>query len=149
MKTAAPVFKSLDDVDCRALLARHRVGRLAYSQHDRIDIEPVNYVFDGSWLFGRTNVGTKLAALVHHPWCAFEVDEVHGLFDWMSVVVKGSFYLLDPETGSPDTYRRALQLLTALIPEMFTADDPVPHRAIVFGIYAHEVTGRGSFTDRE
>jgi hypothetical protein len=32
---------------------------------------------------------------------------MRGLFDWSSVVVKGTFYLLDPEIGSPDTYRRA------------------------------------------
>jgi hypothetical protein len=149
MKTAAPVFKTLDEAENRALLARHRVGRLAYSLHDRVDIEPVHYVYDDAWLFGRTSVGTKLAALAHHPWCAFEIDEVHGLFDWTSVVVKGSFHLLDPESGSPDTYRRARSVLSRLVPEIFTADDPLPHRAILFGIYAQEITGRGSYTDRE
>jgi nitroimidazol reductase NimA-like FMN-containing flavoprotein (pyridoxamine 5'-phosphate oxidase superfamily) len=149
VKTAAPVIKPLEDAEARALLARHRIGRLAYSLHDHVDIEPLHYAFDGEWLFGRTSIGAKLAALVHHPWCAFEVDEVRGLFDWTSVVVKGSFHLLDPESGSPGTYARARDLLTRLIPETFSADDPVPHRSILFGIYAHEITGRGSFTDRE
>jgi nitroimidazol reductase NimA-like FMN-containing flavoprotein (pyridoxamine 5'-phosphate oxidase superfamily) len=143
------VYATLDEAETRALLARHRVGRLAYSLHDRVDIEPVHYVYDGAWLFGRTSVGTKLSTLAHHPWCALEVDEVHGLFNWVSVVVKGSFHLLDPESGSPDAYRRALALLTEIVPETFTVDDPVPHRAILFGIYAQEITGRGSFTDRE
>ncbi len=149
MRAAAPVFVTLDDSEARALLARHRVGRIAYSLHDRVDIEPIHFVFDGEWLFGRTSMGTKLSMLAHHPWCAFEVDEVHNLFDWTSVVVKGSFYLLDPEAGSPGLYQRALGLLTSLIPETFTPYDPVPHRTLLFGIFAHEVSGRSASTSPE
>ena len=149
MKTVSPTFRTLDAAECRALLARHRVGRIAYSLHDRVDIEPVHYVSDGDWLFGRTSMGTKLSTLAHHPWCAFEVDEVHALFDWTSVVLKGSFHLLDPEGGSPDAYRRARELLTQLVPETFSPDDPVPHRTILFGIFVQEMTGRAAFTDRE
>jgi nitroimidazol reductase NimA-like FMN-containing flavoprotein (pyridoxamine 5'-phosphate oxidase superfamily) len=149
MTTATPMFKTLEEADARALLARHRIGRIAFSLHDRVDIEPIHYAFDGDWLFGRTSMGTKLATLVHNPWCAFEVDEVHGLFDWTSVVVKGSFYLLDPESGSPDTYARARDLMTRLIPGTFSADDPVPHRTILFGIYVQELSGRAAVTSRE
>jgi nitroimidazol reductase NimA-like FMN-containing flavoprotein (pyridoxamine 5'-phosphate oxidase superfamily) len=94
-------------------------------------------------------MGTKLAALVHNPWCAFEVDEVHGLLDWTSVVVKGSFYLLDPESASPDTYARARHLMTLLIPGTFAADDPVPHRTVLFGIYVQELSGRAAVTSRQ
>lgn len=149
MKTAVPVFRTLDETDARTLLARHRVGRLAYSYHDRVDIEPVHYVVDGDWIFGRTSIGTKLVTLAHRPWCAFEVDEVHGVFDWSSVVAKGSFHLLDPETGSSSTYARARQLLTGLVPETFSADDPAPHRSILFGIHIQEISGRASITGQE
>ena len=149
METAAPEFRTLDDAECRALLARHRVGRIAYSLRDRVDIEPIHYVYDKSWVFGRTSVGAKLSTLAHRPWCAFEVDEVHAMFNWTSVVVKGSFHLLDPESGSPDSYRRALELLSSLVPGTFTSDDPVPHRTILFGIHAQEITGRSASTDRE
>jgi len=144
MPASAPKFSQLTSSECHALLGRQNVGRLAFSQHDRVDIEPINYVSDGEWLFGRTSGGTKLATLLHHPWCAFETDEVRGLFDWDSVVVKGTFYLLDPEEGSPDTYRRAQHLLQKLVPGTFSANDPVPHRDILFGIYAHEVSGRSA-----
>src|SRR5688572_3302886 len=146
MKTARPVFSTLDDEQARALLARHNVGRIAYSLHDRVDIEPVHYVYDGDWLFGRTSLGTKLATLLHRPWCAFEVDEVRAMFDWTSVVVKGSFHLLDPESGSTDRYGRALEMVSLLLPETFTAEDPAPHRSILFGIYIQELHGRSAST---
>ncbi|MCY7379966.1 MAG: pyridoxamine 5'-phosphate oxidase family protein [Gemmatimonadaceae bacterium] len=149
MTTVLPVLRVLDDAECRALLARHRVGRIAYSHRDRVDIEPVTFAYDGDWLFCRTSIGSKLSTLAHNPWCAFEVDEVHAMFDWTSVVVKGSFHLLDPELGSPDTYRRAFTLLSSLVPGTFSSDDPVPHRTILFGIHAAEITGRTSSTDRE
>jgi Predicted flavin-nucleotide-binding protein len=149
MPALMPVFSTLSDADARALLARHRVGRIAFTLHDRVDIEPVHYAFDGEWLFGRTSMGTKLTTLAHHPWCAFEVDEVQGMFDWMSVVLKGSFYLLDPEISSQGLYDRALTLLTALIPATFSADDPVPHRTVLFGIYVQELSGRAATTGPE
>ena len=137
-----PSFRDLTADESNALLAQKNVGRLAFTLHDRVDIEPINYVADGEWLFGRTSKGTKLATLLHPPWCAFEVDETSDLFEWSSVVVKGTFYLLDPESGSTDTYRRAEQLLAKLVPGTFSAHDPAPHRDIVFGIFINELTGR-------
>jgi uncharacterized protein len=141
---ARPVFRALSDAEARALLVRHHVGRIAYAFHDRIDIEPIHYVADGDWIYCRTSIGTKLATLAHHPWCAFEVDEVRGTFDWASVVVKGTFYLLDPEVGSPDASDRALALLQELVPGTLSADDPAPHRTVLFGIHASEITGRAA-----
>lgn len=144
MPAQVPEFRELTIQECHSLLARHNVGRLAFTLHDRVDIEPINYVTDGEWIFGRTSVGTKLSTLLHHPWCAFEIDEVRDLFDWDSVVVKGTFYLLDPEQGSPDTYRRAEKLLKKLVHGTFTTRDPVPHRTILFGIFVHEISGRSA-----
>ena len=140
----APDFRDLTTKESHLLLASQHVGRLAFTQHDRVDIEPINYVTDGEWIFGRTSNGTKLSTLLHHPWCAFETDEVRDLFDWSSVVVKGTFYLLDPEIGSPDTYRRAEKLLRVLVPGTFSEQDPAPHRDIVFGIFIREIIGRAA-----
>jgi hypothetical protein len=139
-----PHFRDMTLEESRALLTSKHVGRLAFALQNRVDIEPISYASDGEWIFGRTSSGTKLASLLHRPWCAFETDEVHDLFDWSSVVVKGTFYLLDPEVASTDTYTRAERLLTKLVPGTFTAHDPVPFRDIIFGIYAHEITGRSA-----
>lgn len=140
--TPEPNFRHLTLEESHALLASNNVGRIAFSIHDRVDIQPINYVSDGDWIFGRTSEGTKLATLLHHPWCAFEVDEVRGLFDWSSVVVKGTFSVLNPKVGSLHTYQLANSLLSRLVPGSFSAGDPAPHRNVVFGIFAHEVSGR-------
>ena len=139
-----PIFRELADEECRALLARHIVGRIAYSFHDRVDIQPIHYQVSGAWLYGRTSRGGKFMSLAHNPWCAFEVDEVRGLFDWESVVVKGHLELLDPELASKDAYEEGLRLMQALVPGTFTDHDPAPHRLILFRVRMSEISGRAA-----
>jgi nitroimidazol reductase NimA-like FMN-containing flavoprotein (pyridoxamine 5'-phosphate oxidase superfamily) len=148
MDSRGPEFLTLSDADARDVLMRHHVGRIAYVADAHVDIEPIHYVADGEWVYGRTSIGTKLVTLVHRPRCAFEVDEIRGLFDWTSVVVKGAFHLLDPETGSPDLHGRAVELLRRLVPGTLTAADPAPHRVVVFGIHMDQVTGRAARAPR-
>ena len=139
-----PVFRDLTSTESRTILARHHVGRIAFSFHDRVDIQPIHYVFKDDWLYGRTSRGSKFSTLAHNPWCAFEVDEIRGVFDWDSVVVKGHLELLDPELGSPDAYALGLELMRDIVPETFRDADPAPHRSILFRVHASEVTGRSA-----
>ena len=79
MPTTTAVVRDLDFPEIEAMLKSHRYGRLAFSFRDRVDIEPIHYVYEAGWLYGRTSPGTKLTVLAHHPWVAFEIDEVRGL----------------------------------------------------------------------
>jgi nitroimidazol reductase NimA-like FMN-containing flavoprotein (pyridoxamine 5'-phosphate oxidase superfamily) len=85
-RTMSPTFRELSATEMHELLARNHVGRIAYSFHDRVDIEPISYVFADDAFYMRTEPGSKLATLAHAPWAAFEVDEIRGPFDWRSVV---------------------------------------------------------------
>ena len=141
---AGPTFRALSHVECDALLARNHVGRIAFAFHDRIDITPIHYVYEAGWLFGRTSEGAKLATIAHNIWVAFEVDEIRGVFDWASVVVHGTFHLIDLG-GSPREQAagaRAIHLLREIVPETFEADDPVAIRTVLFRIAIGEVSGR-------
>lgn len=142
--TMQPRFTMLSEHEALAILERNHVGRIAFTLHDRVDIQPLHYVMDASWLYGRTQVGSKLATLAHQRWCALEADEVRGLFDWDSVVVKGSFQILDPELGSPDAYVRGVHLLRDFVPHALSADDPAPSRLVLFRIHIDDVTGRSA-----
>lgn len=151
MTPTSPEFRDLDRAASERLLATHRVGRIAYTFRDRVDIEPISFVFDDGWIYGRTAPGAKLLTLQHSPWVAFEVDEARGPFEWQSVVVHGAFHQLAPDTGTPAEqarYRAALTALRRLMPAALTADDPVPTRTVVFGINVHEMTGREAVPGR-
>ena len=141
-----PTVRALSTDETGALLTRNSVGRLAYSLHDRVDIEPVHYVYDAPWIFGRTSTGAKVLTLAHSHWCAFEVDEVQSLFDWQSVVVKGPFTPFDAAADRA-LYDRALVALRRLIPSTLMDDDPSPHRDIVFGVHTSDVSGRCSVSN--
>ena len=143
---SGPTFRTLDRTECERVLSRNHVARVAFSFHDKVDIEPVHYVYDHGDMFGRTSPGSKLTTLAHNHWLAVEVDEVDGLFDWRSVVVHGSFYTPSAEVpgAESDARARGLELLRALIPETGTGDDPVPFRTIVFQIHVESMTGRES-----
>ncbi len=131
-----------------AILARHNMGRIAYTFRDRVDVEPINYVYRDGWIYLRTGPGSKLTTLARHPWVAFEVDEVDGPFDWRSVVVHSTVYELTPggTEAQARIYDEAVELLRGLIPETFTEEDPVPHRNVILRMKVDEVSGRVSST---
>jgi hypothetical protein len=142
----APSFHDLTQRECAAMLARHYVGRLAYTFHDRVDVEPIGYVYAGRGLVFRTSPGSKLETLAHHPWVALEIDEVEGPFDWRSVVVDGTIYILH-ETGSEAetrAYRTAVNSLRRLVPRTLRAGDPVPFRSVVIKLHVDRMTGRAA-----
>ena len=141
-----PGFRDLASDEAMAVLARNGFGRLAFSFHDRVDVQPIQYVYEDGWLYGRTREGRKLESLRHNQWVAFEVDEVDGPFDWRSVVVRGAFYGLSPEGAGHAAWEHALSLLREQSPTVLTADDPVAFRNVLFRIAVHDVTGRAAST---
>ena len=147
-KQPTPTFRELTRAECDALLERNRVGRIAFTFRDRVDIEPVHYVYAKGWLHGRTSLGTKLATLRHHPWIAFEVDETKGLYDWRSVIVHGVVHIPDRD-GSPsdgEAYESTLGLMRKLEPLAWQPGDPTPQREVLFRIHVDEVSGRVATT---
>ncbi len=146
MRSPQPRFRDLSVEECHALLASQHVGRLAFAYKDRVDIEPIHYVHDNGWLYGRTSAGTKLEVVTHNRWIAFEVDEVRGPFDWESVVVKGGLYLLRREGSAQEmeTYDHGLAVIRRVLPVALTNADPTPERALLFRIHIDEITGRAA-----
>lgn len=144
MSTTTPVIRELSLDECEAMLRRHMHGRLAFAFRDRVDIEPIHFVYDDGWIIGRTGPGTKLTVLHHAPWVAFEVDDAESMFSWQSVVAKGTAYMLEPDGTAYDesARERAIDAIRRILPEAFTAQDPVPYRSLLFRIHVDELQGR-------
>lgn len=139
-----PVFRDLPESACIALLRRNAVGRVAFCFHDRVNIEPIHYVYADGWLFARTSRGEKMQTIEHMPWVAFEVDEIEDIFTWKSVVVQGTIYRMEQDGGPIETSlrERGIKLLQRIVPETGTGKDPVAFRTLVFGIHVNSLTGR-------
>lgn len=141
--------QDLTHSEMEAILGRNNVGRIAFTDGRRVDIEPIGYVYFDGAIYGRAAPGTRMTALRGHPWVAFEVDEVHSFAEWKSVVAKGTVYLVEPIDRMPmrEQYAHALQVLRSVMPEALTADDPVPSRAILFRLHIDEMEGRTARPD--
>ena len=141
-----PSFYELTPAECRFVLARHSFGRLAYTFHDRVDVEPISYVLSGNALVFRTAPGSKLVTLAHHRWAALEVDEADGPLDWCSVVAHGAVYVLREDAGEAGAraYRSALRALRRLNPRALRPGDPTPFRTVVAKLHIDHLTGRAA-----
>lgn len=139
-----PVIRDLSETSSIALLRRNAVGRLAFCFHDRVNIEPIHYVYSDGWLFARTSYGVKMNTIEHMPWVAFEVDEITDTFDWKSVVVQGTIYRMSHDGGPIEAglWERGVKLLQRIVPGTGRDDDPVPFRTLVFGIHVNSLTGK-------
>jgi len=83
---------SLDDAQCRDLLATHDFGRLAIIVDDTPMVFPVNYATDGRYAVVRTDPGLKLdASRMRHV--ALEIDDIdHDNQMGWSVLVTGTAF---------------------------------------------------------
>ena len=140
------IFREMPREEIEEVLLRNKVGRLAFSFHDRVDIQPIHYVYERGWLYGRTSEGDKIASLTHNQWIAFEVDEVEDIFEWRSIVIHGSFWILHP-AGSPraeELWKKASELVSRIVPGSLTEQDPVGFRQTLFRIAVSDVRGRAA-----
>lgn len=137
------VFRELDEAECRALLIRNHVGRIAFALHDRVSIQPIGYVLHQDWLACRTQEGAKIDLLRRSPYVAFEVDEVSGPLDWTSVIIQGSVYEQDPESV---VGRETIEVFQTLMPDAFAPGDVTPHRDVLIRVHIREMSGRSAST---
>ncbi|HEX9130204.1 MAG TPA: pyridoxamine 5'-phosphate oxidase family protein [Gemmatimonadaceae bacterium] len=144
-KTAsAPLIEVLSVPKSEEILARNSVGRLAFSVHGRVNVVPVHFIYEKGWIYGRTAPGGKLLQIVRNRRVAFEVDEHTALFDWRSVVVHGTFYIIEHNDENATVFDHAVELLRELLPAALRPSDPVPFRSHLFRINAAEITGRAA-----
>ena len=138
------VFSELSHDGIEAVLLRNKVGRIAFCFNDRVDIQPIHYIYERGWLYGRTSEGEKISTLKHNRWVAFEVDEVIDVFDWRSIVIHGSFWIMHPRGSSraEELWTKAAELVGQIVPGALTESDPVAFRQTLFRIAVSDVRGR-------
>jgi nitroimidazol reductase NimA-like FMN-containing flavoprotein (pyridoxamine 5'-phosphate oxidase superfamily) len=77
--------------ECSGALKEMRLGRLACARDNQPYIVPINFAFDGAYIYGFTTLGQKIEWTRTNPLVCFEVDEVVSHNEWMSIVVFGRY----------------------------------------------------------
>lgn len=128
------------------------VGRIGCHAEGRTYVVPVNYAYDGEFLYGHAAEGMKLRLMRANPEVCFQVDHRTSLSDWQSVIAWGTF----EELQGGDATRVMDLLLDRLLPllasegtlttrdearETLAAGTPV-ERLAIYRIRLRERTGR-------
>ncbi len=141
----------LTTIQINNILSSQLVGRLACTDGNRPYIVPVTFAYDGEYIYGQTNEGTKLKALRKNPNVCFEVDKMIDLWNWQSVVIYGKFEELDNNEANQAReilLKRVFPLLTSSSIHAHqhevngTVDDSSRLKPILYRIRLTKVTGR-------
>ncbi len=89
------------------LLHRQIVGRIGCTDGHMVYVVPISYVYDGEYIYCHTHDGMKVKMMRSNPKVCFEVDFLHDMANWQSVVAWGDF----EELRDPAGIRKALQKL--------------------------------------
>lgn len=77
--------------ECHSALQKADVGRLACARDGQPYAVPINFAFDGTYLYGFTTLGQKIEWMRANPLVCLEVDEIIGENQWMSIIVFGRY----------------------------------------------------------
>lgn len=97
--------------ECRTALANTNVGRLACARDNQPYLVPINFAFDGTYIYGFTTLGQKIEWMRSNPLVCFEIDEVVGHNEWMSVIVFGRYEELPDQPESKTARLQAHKFL--------------------------------------
>lgn len=129
--------------EIEAVLHRNRIGRLGVSANDRPYVVPINYGYDGCYIFGFSGPGRKLDIMREQPLVSFLVDEIEGPTTWRCVIIEAVFEELTDE----EDRRIAAQAITrngpALVARGLDASSPL----IFFRLRLLEKSGRFERSD--
>lgn len=118
----------LNDTQIKNILSGQVVGRLACTDGKQPYIVPVTFTYDGNYIYGQTNEGTKLDILRKNPNVCFETDVMTDMRNWKSVIVYGKFEELKNKKAED-----ARTILFGRVFPLLTSNTIHPHQ--------HEVTG--------
>lgn len=104
------------------VLERSIVGRLGYTDSHKIYIIPISYLFyNRKYIIAHSREGEKIEILRKNPEVCLEVDMIHNLSNWRSVILWGKY---EEITRQPDKHY-ALDMLIRRINKQKIVEVPV------------------------
>jgi nitroimidazol reductase NimA-like FMN-containing flavoprotein (pyridoxamine 5'-phosphate oxidase superfamily) len=133
------------------ILSSQSVCRLACTDGKKPYVVPVTYAYDGKFIYGQTQEGTKLNILRKNPHVCLQMDIMNSMNNWQSVMVQGTFEELKnkaADTAREYLFSKVLTLMTSSTIHNFEhenaskVDDSNRIKTIMYRIKIKEVTGR-------
>ena len=104
------VINEMTEKECRSVLARSSMGRLACSQDNQPYVVPIYLAYEPDYCYVLSTFGQKIEWMRANPKVCIEIDEIANESNWVSVIVNGHYEEL-PEPQFTDERARARKLL--------------------------------------
>src|SRR5919107_225885 len=132
----------MSEEEARALLRAGRLARLGCIAEGYPYVVPVNYAFNGEFVFSHSLPGLKVDAMRAFPRVCLQVDEVQDQTCWKSALAFGTF----EELKDKGERERALNFLLSLFPQLtpvesLIADDAGAPAPVVYRVRVERITG--------
>jgi nitroimidazol reductase NimA-like FMN-containing flavoprotein (pyridoxamine 5'-phosphate oxidase superfamily) len=135
--------------ECKAVLARSLVGRLACARDGQPYIVPIFLWFDdeSNCLYGFSTVGRKVEWMRRNPKVCVEVDEIADPLHWTTVLVTGRYDEIGDEHEADELRKRAQSLVEQrkswwLPATANLSDGQERERAVLYRIHIVALSGR-------
>lgn len=145
------MFGKLSPEEIESVLSTQVVGRIGCHADDTTYVVPINFTYDGEFVYCYTQEGMKVALMRKNPQVCFQTDDLTNMANWKSVILWGSF----EELPEGKERREALDKLVNRIMPMVSSErvhqsDDWPFtnnvteqvKGIVFRIRLTKKTGR-------
>ena len=96
--------------ECKELLSRVSVGRLACSLENQPYVVPVHFAYEPEYLYVFSTLGQKIKWMRQNPKVCFQADEIGTHSNWTSVVVNGTYLELREPQYTAEKERARVRL---------------------------------------
>jgi hypothetical protein len=130
----------LGEAEARKMLREKQLGRLGCCAGGEPYVVPVNYLFDGEFIYVHSLPGRKIEALRANPLACLQVDEIEDAYNWRSVIAYGGYEEITEEAER----ERALASLFKHLPHLTPVESKMARgvsQTIVFRLRIHRLTG--------
>jgi len=140
---------------CREVLGRAELGRLACSRFDQPYVVPIHFSFDpdSDCIYAFSTVGQKVQWMRENPKVCLEVDEIDDTHSWTTVVVFGRYEEIHQSSEESAARRRAEQLFSARqrwwLPAAAKVEGREHHDVVVCRIQIDRLDGRRTARRRD
>lgn len=145
------MFGELNQSQIEEVLHAQVVGRIGCQFEEMAYIVPISYAYENNYVYAHTLEGMKTRIMRKNKNVCFEVDTMHNMGNWQSVIAWGTYEEITNETERHNAlqilHRRILPVISSvtakLSPEWpFSPIDINTIKGIVFRIRLDKKTGR-------
>lgn len=142
---------NLTAAEIEQVLGKQIIGRIGCHADGTTYVVPINFTYDGAFVYCFTQEGMKISLMRKNPQVCFQTDEIENMANWKSVIVWGTFEELQEDRER----REALDKLVDRVMPMVSservhqsADWPFTNniteavKGVVFRIRLTKKTGR-------